>query len=59
MSMSRDSLRRLIIRSSFVFLILSSYRNLGRERLEVRIVDDQTGQPLAATLVLADGEGNP
>ncbi len=48
---------RLMIASLFAVLLLLSYRSLGMNRLEGRILDDKTGQPVAATLVIADGEG--
>lgn len=53
---------RLMIASLFAFLLLLlSYPDWGygwgADRLEGRILDDKTGQPVAATLVLADGEG--
>ena len=43
----------------FAFLLLLSYRSLGVGGLEGRIVDDNTGQPVAATLLLADENGKP
>jgi hypothetical protein len=41
----------------FAALLLISYRSSGVDRLEGRIVDDATGQPIAATLLLSDGDG--
>jgi len=43
----------------FAALLLLSYWSLGLDRLEGRILDDKTGQSVAATLVLTDGEGKP
>ena len=54
--MSQNSLR-LMMRSLFAVLLFLSYRALGVDRLEGRILDDKTGQPVAATLFLADGDG--
>jgi hypothetical protein len=51
------SVSRIAICLFFAAILLFSWRGWGLERLEGRIVDDQTGQPLAATLVLSDGEG--
>ena len=54
--MSQKSLR-LVMRSLFAVLLFLSYRALGVDRLEGRILDDKTGQPVAATLFITDGEG--
>jgi hypothetical protein len=54
-TMSQKSLR-LVIRSLFALLLFLSYPALGMDRLEGRILDDKTGQPVAATLLLADGD---
>jgi hypothetical protein len=54
--MIQSSVRRAIIGSLFVALLLS-YRGSAVDRLEGRIIDDKTGQPVAATLLLSDGEG--
>ena len=43
----------------FAALLLLAYWSLGLDRLEGRILDDKTGESVAATLVLADGEGKP
>ncbi|HEU0005865.1 MAG TPA: CehA/McbA family metallohydrolase [Terriglobia bacterium] len=45
------------LRSSTALLLLLSYRIAGSDRLEARIVDDKTGDPIAATVVITDGEG--
>src|SRR5262245_62845228 len=42
---------------SFAVLLLWSYRNLASGRLEGRIVDDKTGLPLAATVLITDQQG--
>jgi hypothetical protein len=42
---------------SFAVLLLWSYRNLGAGRLEGRIIDDKTGWPLAAVVVITDNQG--
>jgi hypothetical protein len=55
MAMNPNS--RLMMNSLFAVVLLFSYWNGGVDRLEGRILDDKTGQPVAATLVLADGEG--
>ncbi len=49
--------KRLMITSLFAVLLLLPYWSWSVERLEARILDDKTGQPVAATLALADGEG--
>ncbi|MCW5980023.1 MAG: CehA/McbA family metallohydrolase [Bryobacteraceae bacterium] len=43
----------------FAALLSLAYRGMGLNRLEGRIVDDRTGQPLAATLLLVDENGKP
>src|SRR5262245_12724363 len=49
---------RLIITSLFaLILLLLSYKSWGADQLEGRILDDKTGQPVAATLSLTDGDG--
>jgi hypothetical protein len=48
-----------IVRSVFAVFLLLCYRSFGVDRLEGRILDDATGQPVAATLVLTDDEGKP
>ncbi|MCI0664718.1 MAG: CehA/McbA family metallohydrolase [Acidobacteria bacterium] len=48
---------RLMITSLFaVILLILSYQSRA-DRLEGRILDDKSGQPVAATLALTDGEG--
>jgi hypothetical protein len=42
---------------SFAILLLWSYRNMGSGRLEGRIIDNKTGRPLAATVVVTDNQG--
>ncbi len=41
--MNQSSIRRLMIRSLFAVLLLLSYRSLGVDRLEGRILDDKPG----------------
>ena len=57
--MTYGFLSRALIGSLFAVLLLLSYRSSGVDRLEGRILDDKTGQPVAATLLLTDGEGKP
>ena len=38
-------------------LLFLSYRITATDRLEAKIVDDRTGHPVAATVVITDGEG--
>lgn len=57
--MSETPHRRLTLVVSFFALLLLAYRYLGSDRLEGRIVDDKTGQPVAATVMITDGEGKP
>ena len=40
---------RIALRSSTALLLLLAYRIAGSDRLEVRTVDDKTGDPIAAT----------
>lgn len=57
--MTRSSTRRTTIGLLFAVLLLLAYRGSGVNRLEGRILDGKTGQPVAATLLLSDGEGRP
>ena len=57
--MTRSSIRRTTIGLLFAVLLLLAYRGSGVDRLEGRILDEKTGQPVAATLLLSDGEGRP
>jgi hypothetical protein len=57
--MTRSLIRRATSGLLFTVLLLVSYRSLGVDRLEGRILDDATGQPVAATLLLSDGDGKP
>jgi hypothetical protein len=57
--MTHNSIRRLMMIPLFAALLLLAYWSLGLDRLEGRILDDKTGESVAATLVLADGEGKP
>lgn len=54
--MTRSSTRRTTIGLLFAVLLLLAYRGSGVNRLEGRILDGKTGQPVAATLLLSDGE---
>jgi hypothetical protein len=56
--MTRSSIGRAILGSFFAILLLS-YRTSGEDRLEGRVLDAHTGQPVAATLLLSDGDGKP
>ena len=55
--MTQISIRRSLSGSLFVVLLLLSYRSLAVGRVEGRILDSKTGEPVAATLLLSDGEG--
>ena len=57
--MNRSSIHRALSGSLFAVLLLLSYRSMGVGRIEGRILDERTGQPVAATLLLSDGEGKP
>jgi hypothetical protein len=52
-------IRRLLMPSLFAVLLFLSYRSMGADRLEGRILDDKTGRPVAASLLITDGDGNP
>ncbi len=49
---------RVAVGGSMILLMLLSYRTAGSDRVRAQIIDERTGQPIAATLVLADGEGH-
>jgi hypothetical protein len=59
----RDTSARWIGRalmSLFLGVLLAlAYQGSSGERLEARIVDNDTGQPVAATLAVSDSEGRP
>jgi hypothetical protein len=57
--MPRHWLIRMAASFCFGVLLLLSYQRPGADRVEGRIVDDGTGQPVAATLVVSDSEGKP
>src|SRR5687767_8297978 len=57
--MTASSTLRVTISCLFGMLLLLSYESSAVESLEGRILDDKTGQPVAATLLLSDGEGKP
>ncbi|HSB13156.1 MAG TPA: CehA/McbA family metallohydrolase [Bryobacteraceae bacterium] len=57
--MPQSSYRRAVIAPLFAILLSVSYRSSGVDRLEGTILDDETGQPVAAALLLSDGEGKP
>src|SRR5437667_12879806 len=57
--MSETPYRHLTLVLSFFALLLLAYRHVGSGRLEGQIVDDKTGQPVAATVMITDGEGKP
>jgi len=57
--MGETSLPRLTLAALFCALLLLAYQYLGSDRLEGQIVDDKTGQPVAATVMITDGEGKP
>jgi hypothetical protein len=52
-------MRRAACGVLFTALLLNSYRISAVDRLEGRILDDTTGRPVAATVVLSDGDGKP
>ena len=57
--MTKTSALRVTASSVCAVILLLSYRSSAFERLEGRILDDKTGMPVAATLLLSDGEGKP
>jgi hypothetical protein len=57
--MTRSSVLRLTGTSVCTALLLLCYRISALDRLEGRVLDDKTGMPVAATLVLSDGDGKP
>jgi hypothetical protein len=57
--MSSRSISRIGVGLFFGIVLLFSWQGWGLERLAGRIVDDETGQPLAATLLLSDADGKP
>src|SRR5688572_16515546 len=57
--MTRTSVLRLVTTSGCTAILLLSYRSSAVDRLQGRVLDDKTGAPVAATLLLTDGEGKP
>ena len=57
--MIRGLMRRAAGSLLFSVLLLMSYRIAAVDRLEGRILDDATGRPVAATLLLSGAEGQP
>jgi hypothetical protein len=57
--MARSSVLRVTVSSVCAAILLLSYRSSALDRLEGRILDDKTGLPVAATLLLSDGDGKP
>jgi hypothetical protein len=57
--MSQRSVLSIRVGTLCAALLLLYYRSSAVDRLEGRILDDKTGQPVAATLLLSDGEGKP
>jgi hypothetical protein len=55
----RSAVGRAANGSVFALLLLLSYRSLGVGRVEGRVLDDRTGRPSAATLLLSDESGRP
>src|SRR5262245_29343123 len=55
--MCNPLLCRVALGASTVLLLLLSYRITASDRLEAQILDDKTGQPIAATVVITDGDG--
>jgi hypothetical protein len=55
--MSNPLFSRVALGTSTILLLLLTYRISGSDRLETRIVDDKTGHPIAATVVITDAEG--
>src|SRR5689334_19108767 len=56
--MHNTALRRAAVGGPMIFLLLLSYRTAGSDRVRAQIIDERTSQPIAATLVIADGEGH-
>jgi hypothetical protein len=54
--MTKTLVRRGILVPLFAILLLC-YRSPGVERVDGRIIDEKTGQPVAATLLLSDQDG--
>jgi hypothetical protein len=57
--MIRHAMSRAAIGLFFGVLLLLAYQGTSLDRLEGRIVEDETGQPVAATVLLSDAEGRP
>jgi len=55
--MSNPLVCRVALSASTLLLLFLTYRMTATDRLEARIVDDRTGNPIAATAVITDGEG--
>jgi hypothetical protein len=57
--MSRQWIGRSVLISFFAGLLMAFWQRWGVERFEGRIVDDATGQPVAATVAVSDADGKP
>ncbi|MGH9633031.1 MAG: CehA/McbA family metallohydrolase [Bryobacteraceae bacterium] len=57
--MSRQSISRIVIGCFFGVLLLFAYQGTGKDQLQGQVVDDETGQPVAATLAISDEAGKP
>ena len=55
--MSSPLLCRVALGASTLLLLILTYRITASDRLEVQVVDEKTGQPVAATAVITDGDG--
>lgn len=57
--MSQTATRRLLLPILFAVPLILAYRSVAVDRVEGRILDSETGVPVAATLLLTDGDGRP
>src|SRR5688500_1877447 len=57
--MSSRWINRTAIASIFGSVLLASWQGWGLERVEGRILDDASGEPVAATLFISDSDGKP
>jgi len=55
--MCNPLLCRVALGGSTLLLLALSYRITASDRLEAQILDNKTGQPVAATVVITDGNG--
>lgn len=57
--MKQNAIARGVAGALFAILLGASYWSVAADRVQGRIVDDTTGEPLAATLFLSDENGKP